>query len=910
MRNFFALFLVSFYLVSCSDEKKYTQEIAPPFKNVEVAYQQMEVDASEDKVLRLKNGSSISIPKNAFVDKNGNPVTGKVKLEYREFHSAADIIASGIPMIYEDEKGENKIMESGGMFEIKGKVNNEEVFISKGKELGVSMASAIPGEFDFYYLEEEGKPQQAEANLAFISSAYGQNEGSEKRKARWQKLTNKVDNPALAEKEGVEKDAKFFKLQFDTAKFPETKHLQSIQWQVATKSAILDPLEKNNAWISEEKWEIADVSQPKNFLSLKKEVSQKPEYKKLLFWQNHFEDTSRVIIYDGNISFYTFSGDKTGSITDTAISYFEAISEGNKRLVAISKGGNRVLWSVDGKKIKDLGNVYDVHFLNKGSRLIYSQNTQEGNVVFINDLNGKEILKVPLVGIKKMIGNTTYVYYHRSIQVSDDKNYFAFFSGEEIKVWNGDGKLMRSTSVSNIQSPWDITFAPYKNCIVLNDNSQTLKIWDWKLDKWYTAPIEEGVKIKYMSHGSCHPTASKVLIHTENNFYVLWDWEKNTLKKFEYDSKNYRQASFLHKGPLIVGPASQTGLYNIMNEEGKVILNASMGGESFFEQYSKDKKAVLLSRRDGLIWSDVKGKILKDFRAYDSTITSGYFKGNDKVMTLSKGNLITWGKDGSMLSSISIDQSTTNIIKLSDSYIFGYSNKGPVKVYDYKGNFISSLGFANNWIAETPHESILVLYNKDKVGFWNIASDTLPSNVYQLVLSSAAKSFNTYVKLNQSSLAKIQEYTKAKGIKMTEEMKRVNQETALHRSFQIRQFGIYNWDKFYKEENMIGMNADFDFGSSANAYNDVSLFLITGKEQNVVIKYYKGTWDKFKFDPKVPNLLLAVLPEDQIAIFDRKEFEKLNAEEIRKSGKYTFKMKVLSKVESVGALDKILKSPS
>ena len=77
--------------------------------------------------IRIAAEAGEKIPMDWAVDKNGQPIKGEVEIAYREFHNAAEIIASGIPMT--DKTGE-KYMQTAGMFEVKGSVANETVEIA------------------------------------------------------------------------------------------------------------------------------------------------------------------------------------------------------------------------------------------------------------------------------------------------------------------------------------------------------------------------------------------------------------------------------------------------------------------------------------------------------------------------------------------------------------------------------------------------------------------------------------------------------------------------------------------------------------------------------------------------------------------------------------------------------------
>ena len=127
--------------------------ILPPFEDVDVPFSKYTVDVSQGRTITTETGTTIIIPKGAFKDADGNPIKGKVDISYREFHDAAAIIASGIPMINADG---DKYMETAGMFEINGSQNGQDVQIADGKDIEVKMGSFVEGEnFDFFYFDKK-----------------------------------------------------------------------------------------------------------------------------------------------------------------------------------------------------------------------------------------------------------------------------------------------------------------------------------------------------------------------------------------------------------------------------------------------------------------------------------------------------------------------------------------------------------------------------------------------------------------------------------------------------------------------------------------------------------------------------------------------------------------------------------
>src|SRR6218665_3628207 len=113
------------------------------------------VSATKSSTVELPNGGSIEIPAGAFVDQNGKPVSGDVRLKWGEYHTLGEIALSGIPMQY-DSAGYKSDLISGGMFNIDGEKNGEAVKIAPNKKLKVNLASSNPQEtFNFYQLDEK-----------------------------------------------------------------------------------------------------------------------------------------------------------------------------------------------------------------------------------------------------------------------------------------------------------------------------------------------------------------------------------------------------------------------------------------------------------------------------------------------------------------------------------------------------------------------------------------------------------------------------------------------------------------------------------------------------------------------------------------------------------------------------------
>ncbi|MCU0433737.1 MAG: hypothetical protein MUC87_09820 [Bacteroidia bacterium] len=156
--------------------------IRRPISGTDVARNYYTFNAEKGASFSYPSGTDIRIPANAFVDKNGRPVSGEVTISYREFRDAADIIVSGIPMKY-DSAGQTADFESAGMFELVASAAGNEVDVAPGKNIAMQFAVTQPeSSYNFYRLDEEkgwefeGKP--GEVNNPAIAS-YNSGRGSD-----------------------------------------------------------------------------------------------------------------------------------------------------------------------------------------------------------------------------------------------------------------------------------------------------------------------------------------------------------------------------------------------------------------------------------------------------------------------------------------------------------------------------------------------------------------------------------------------------------------------------------------------------------------------------------------------------------------------------------------------------------
>lgn len=255
---------------------KSTKFINEPFDNLKVNYTSYKVDNSKGADIKHPSNTKIKIPKNSFVNKQGQEITGEVEIQYREFHDQADIIASGIPMTY-DSAGVRSTFESAGMFDIKGFQNGEPVFIKEDKPLTVEFASTQSADhFNQYFLDTVAKnwqylrrdnPVLPETNSKPNAS---QTEAIKKLEEKYEpaikaipkridsvkvvytRKIDKLERPTQPAKPNKSAGRPQFELEVDYKEFPELAAFKNALFEIGTENSNYSKELTNVTWSSAE----------------------------------------------------------------------------------------------------------------------------------------------------------------------------------------------------------------------------------------------------------------------------------------------------------------------------------------------------------------------------------------------------------------------------------------------------------------------------------------------------------------------------------------------------------------------------------------------------------------------------------------------------------------------------------
>ena len=921
MKNLFKVVVLSIALSiafqDCNSPSSFDAQslFKSPLGNVQIDFQLVEINAEEPKVVRFDNGSYISVPKNAFVDASGNKVKGKITLAFRQFDDAADIIASGISMTYNGVDGKLEQLESGGMFELQAKANNKEVFVAPDKSILTSLTSNIVGDFDFYYLEpNEQKKEDVEAY-------------------QWKNITKEVDEVPVINFQAVDS----FNLKFNVAKYPELTDLEMVSWQLGQKDSTFNPNSEKKNWVLETTWDQLEISQPKFMIKEVQELTKSGHKNNQFFLSPEKEllicDDKGVTLYDerGNVII------EIDNILSTSWNSIRFLSDG--KMVTWDKQNNRSLRAKDWSTIKDLGKGSAVKFSKKHNRIIYTTTSYKPEKIidfYIVNIEGEELFHEKFLDPEKDIAPYDY-FRHFSYRLTADKNHLCVYSNKGIQILDMNGKGIKSRENKKEDTYVNIRInekrqSTFKDLISIVKKDGSIELWNWKKDKTF---VSIGIDLSdktpdndiYHSSGMYYNAYLPILLLEKDNDDVisLWNWEKNKI----LDIPSYQNYNiFMGKGELIhtITPDETKGI--IYSIKGKKIIEYVISGDigdAFSPlNYTTDEEFILIRTSEEVKLYNKKGRLIKDFKKYDKNLESAYLDEEENIIvTYTNNGLITWwDMNGEIIRETKIDEENFWLSRksLSDSILIS-SSFDISKEWNLKGELIRNFGRAswrregNNELEDSLKQQKLALLfrsywkNSDQLTSYTLSDvfeEVIDSNIYQLTLIKEEKEFKTYIYLDAKTKQLIKAYNLIRTKKRLAESIRNGQEEKLIRSFAIRKMGIYNWDRIYKykQETLVRCNAAFNFDVSLE-FSDINVFLITGENKNIVIKYNEYNFDDFYFNSDLYNKLIAILPDNKIAVFENDDFKGLDLAKIKQEKKYQFEMKILGGVEAMEALKKM-----
>jgi hypothetical protein len=769
-------------------------DVQPIFSNTDVAFQHLVVDGEKGAKFNLPNGTKILVPQDAFVDKNNKAIVGKVDLEYREFHEAAEILASGIPMVY-DSAGIKQQFESAGMFEIRGFQDNKPVFIAKNKTIAVDMASFVTGDnFRFYYFDQTNTKDVA-YHSPFFTAAYAQTaiqkdtansvvQTQKTSQGYWKYLgmnASKINTDKLAKIDSVvqafsknyqskieaekaiiaaeskkleaenrqiqnhnvrlQETQNMFRLKFDTEKYPELAAFENISWEyTGEKVANKNPFAPKNDWIFERQWREIELTQ-----SLFRPIALKGQ---------------------------------PGEVTDVEFS-------SNGKFIATAAGGSAKIWDINGKLLHTLdehaGVVKQVDFSKDSKFVLTVTNT------FINLWNIEGKLLQTYGNNPTVIGKVFFA--------DDDKKIVAYI-GDHLKVWDLNGNTVADIVQGDKQEITDFAQIPTQN------SKYSLKI----------------------------TKENKVEIYENNTLVKIISGHQNTIQNYYFSA------------------------------DGKMLVTIS-----------NDRTAKVWNVEDNF-------KLLSNLRIHKAGL-----------------DMACISPDGTSIVSVANDEKNKSVFK--DDAVYLWKRRTPQDASIYEMNLYCK--------PETNAENMQ--FGNNMSFFTTIYRE---NNQNQLINSKA----NPMLAKRMADLDKlINDYQSAVALRKAAEEIRLANEANLLRAYQVSYFGIHNWDRPMEQENTFALQATFTLDSAIakniTQYNNIRVFLITGQNNTIVQALNMHGKNSIRTLKNVSNQFVAVLPNNQVAIFSEKEFQNfMLGKDLNKDNTFTFQFTNIKPVNSVLDLKEYLKS--
>lgn len=290
----------------------------PPLA-LQIPYDTLSFRAEDGFAHHYFTGSNISVPKDAFVDAEGSPVRGEVKMFYREFHAPEEILLSGIPM-GNMEDASNRALQSAGMFEMNVRKGDEVLRLAAGKQINMQLAAFRPSDDYKIFLLNENFQWVEKTTPALLENTL--------KSAACAALPELPDQPANP---GISADDIVIDIDADYQDYPHMLPFKKYRWKL-----IAHPQNENfKEWMTRLNWERVKIEQ----------VDKENNLFRLTF-NSHMQDYKNQVVK--NTCALVVTPVLTGDDYEKALAEFQAsMNEYNTVLEQIEKEEERLAREAD-----------------------------------------------------------------------------------------------------------------------------------------------------------------------------------------------------------------------------------------------------------------------------------------------------------------------------------------------------------------------------------------------------------------------------------------------------------------------------------------------------------------------------------------------------------------------------------
>jgi hypothetical protein len=201
-----------------------TVGVAPRIKSADIPMDKYLFSNDSTVDISRTTGTWLKIKAGSFTRKDGQPLSGPVELQVREFHSAMDILRAGITMTVDPAKGE--FLQSAGMIEMRAYNQGQELELAANKNIEVGLAGfQSPENCRLYYLKNDRQWSVEDSFQAGTNTAKAET---------LKKLAVVPQKPAEMDST-LQKDRVFY-FQGDFVEMPKLRTLADRGWKLTDES--------------------------------------------------------------------------------------------------------------------------------------------------------------------------------------------------------------------------------------------------------------------------------------------------------------------------------------------------------------------------------------------------------------------------------------------------------------------------------------------------------------------------------------------------------------------------------------------------------------------------------------------------------------------------------------------------
>jgi hypothetical protein len=250
-QNLTVALLCVLLLTNCKEqEEKDTPATTPeqtsrlPLPNVDVPFDEYTVDAAKGDTLVYKSGSVILFPPNAFADKDGKLITGKVQVKYREFADPLDIYLAGVSMNY-DSAGKNYTFESMAMCEVLAFQNGSPVYVNQKSKPEINLVARNSITSNLYYYDSVKQNWIYKGNA--FTATMAELSKPEKKSTRIVKIEKAIPTELIMPRK-ADGSGPLIRVFIEAGGFPELMAYDNIKFQLDTAVQKFSPADSEEEW--------------------------------------------------------------------------------------------------------------------------------------------------------------------------------------------------------------------------------------------------------------------------------------------------------------------------------------------------------------------------------------------------------------------------------------------------------------------------------------------------------------------------------------------------------------------------------------------------------------------------------------------------------------------------------------